>query len=124
MAKIKLGIIGIGNMGTGHLCNWQDGLMPEIDVVAVADRNEARRTWAQEHLSGVQVFCEGSELSTPATVSSTFMFSYCICRRPEIFIDFVDFSFADTCTAFLETPSASARVMTPFATRRSSVALS
>lgn len=62
MAKIKLGIIGIGNMGTGHICNWQDGLMPEIDVVAVADRNEARRTWAREHLPGVQVFSEGSEL--------------------------------------------------------------
>ena len=62
MEKIKLGVIGVGNMGTGHIGNWLDGKMPEIDVVAVADRSEARRAWAREHVPGAQVFDEGSEL--------------------------------------------------------------
>lgn len=31
MAKVKLGIIGVGNMGTGHSKNYLDGLMPEIE---------------------------------------------------------------------------------------------
>lgn len=62
MSKIRLGIIGIGNMGTGHIGNWQQGLMPEIEIVAVADRNSARREWAAEHLPGATIFAEGSEL--------------------------------------------------------------
>ena len=37
MKKIKLGIIGVGNMGTAHLKSILDGKCPEIDVTAVAD---------------------------------------------------------------------------------------
>lgn len=47
MAKVKLGIIGVGNMGTGHSKNYLDGLMPEIEITAVADRNPARREMAR-----------------------------------------------------------------------------
>ncbi len=42
MDKIKLGIIGVGNMGTGHLKNIKDGKCPNIDVVAVADTNRKK----------------------------------------------------------------------------------
>lgn len=42
MDKIKLGIIGIGNMGTSHLKNIKDGKCPNIDVVAVADINSKK----------------------------------------------------------------------------------
>ena len=62
MAKVKLGIIGVGNMGTGHSKNYLDGLMPEIEITAVADRNPARREWAKENLPGVKVFEEGVDL--------------------------------------------------------------
>ena len=62
MAKVKLGIIGVGNMGTGHSKNYLDGLMPEIEITAVADRNPARREWAKENLPGVKVFEEGADL--------------------------------------------------------------
>lgn len=38
MEKVRLGIIGIGNMGTGHLCNIEmHKRCPEITVTAVAD---------------------------------------------------------------------------------------
>ena len=37
MDKIRLGIIGVGNMGMGHLQNIADGLCPRIEVTAVSD---------------------------------------------------------------------------------------
>ena len=40
--KIKLGIIGFGNMGTGHTSNIMSGNCPEIDLVAICDINPAR----------------------------------------------------------------------------------
>ncbi len=50
MEKIKLGIIGIGNMGSGHAGNVKKGMCPEIELVAVADINPQRLEWAKENL--------------------------------------------------------------------------
>ena len=46
--KIKLGILGVGNMGSSHLKNIYKGKCPEIEVCAVADRNKARLDWVKE----------------------------------------------------------------------------
>lgn len=63
MEKVRLGIIGAGNMGSQHLQNILAGKTPEIAVAAVADRREDRRAWAKSVLpQEVPVFCEGSEL--------------------------------------------------------------
>lgn len=59
---VKLGIIGIGNMGSSHAKNILEGKAPEITLTAVADRNPARREWAGKELPGVTVFTEGSAL--------------------------------------------------------------
>ena len=45
--KIKLGIIGIGNMGSGHAANIMKGNCPELELVAIADKNPARLDWAR-----------------------------------------------------------------------------
>ena len=37
MKKIKLGIIGIGNMGSAHSKNIVGGECPDFELVAVAD---------------------------------------------------------------------------------------
>lgn len=37
MKKIRLGIIGMGNMGNGHLKNIVDGKCPKVTVTAVCD---------------------------------------------------------------------------------------
>ena len=42
MKKIKLGVIGVGNMGRDHCKNVKEGKCPEIELVAIADRNPAR----------------------------------------------------------------------------------
>lgn len=47
MEKVKLGIIGIGNMGSSHFKNILGGKCPEIDVAAVCDVNPERIDWAK-----------------------------------------------------------------------------
>ena len=55
--KIRLGIIGIGNMGSGHAKRVMDGECPEFDLVAVADINPARLEWAKNDLKpGIATF--------------------------------------------------------------------
>lgn len=62
MEKVRLGIIGLGNMGSGHVKAYVDGEMSEdIVLTGVADLKENRREWAteyfQEHnVEGVTVF--------------------------------------------------------------------
>ncbi len=48
--KVKLGIIGLGNMGTGHTKNILAGKVPAIEVTAIADIDQARLDWAKENL--------------------------------------------------------------------------
>lgn len=63
MKKVRLGIIGVGNMGSGHAANILAGKCPEIELTAVADRREARRQWAKDTLpEGTAIFEEGSDL--------------------------------------------------------------
>ena len=63
MEQLKLGIIGVGNMGSGHVKNILEGKCPRIQVAAVADRRESRRQWARKTLpQGTPVFEEGSDL--------------------------------------------------------------
>ncbi len=63
MEKVKLGIIGIGNIGSAHCARILNGETPEITLAAVADRNALRREWAKANLpQSVAVFEEGSEL--------------------------------------------------------------
>ena len=42
MDKIRLGIIGIGNMGSGHAKRIMDGNCPDFVLSAVADINPSR----------------------------------------------------------------------------------
>ena len=63
MDKVRLGIIGIGNMGSSHAKNIIEGKTPDIELTAVADRKEDRRKWAKETLpESVKNFTEGTEL--------------------------------------------------------------
>lgn len=48
MRKIKLGIIGLGNIGAQHYRNILDGKCPEIEVTAVCDINPDRFQWVRD----------------------------------------------------------------------------
>lgn len=63
MDKVKIGIIGIGNMGSGHCNSIIEGKVPELALVAVADLKESRREWAKQSLpESVQIFEDGDSL--------------------------------------------------------------
>ena len=63
MEKVKIGIIGIGNMGTSHAKTITEGKVPELELVAVADKQEGRRQWCKDNLpESVQIFEESSDL--------------------------------------------------------------
>lgn len=70
MSKIKLGIIGIGNMGTGHATNIIEGKCPEVELVAVADINPKRLEWATENIEGIKTFDNADDLINSGVVDS------------------------------------------------------
>ncbi len=57
MDKIRLGIIGIGNMGSGHARSIFAGHCPDFVLAAVADINPVRLEWAEKEFGeGVKRF--------------------------------------------------------------------
>ena len=61
-SKVRLGIIGVGNMGSGHIANILAGRCPEIEVTAVADINPARLDYARSKIPEVAVFNTAEEM--------------------------------------------------------------
>ncbi len=49
---IRLGVIGIGNMGSVHAANVAQGKCPDFVLTAMADINAERLAWAKENISG------------------------------------------------------------------------
>lgn len=62
MEKIRLGIIGTGNMGIGHLQNVIDGKCPKIEVTAVADINPEKLENAQKMLPSLACFDNAAQM--------------------------------------------------------------
>ena len=70
MDKVRLGIIGVGNMGSSHIKNALKGLMPEIEITAVADIKPDRLEWAKEQLPDVKTFDNASALMDSGEVDA------------------------------------------------------
>ena len=62
MDKVRLGIIGVGNMGRSHINNWAKGLTPEIDITAVCDIDETKFAAAREKIPDVPCFTNATDL--------------------------------------------------------------
>ncbi|MBE6782915.1 MAG: Gfo/Idh/MocA family oxidoreductase [Ruminococcaceae bacterium] len=54
--KLRVGIIGIGNMGSSHLRNYRDGKMPEVEITAVCDIKADRLEWAEKEFPAIARF--------------------------------------------------------------------
>ena len=75
--KLRLGIIGAGNMGSKHINNILAGKCPEIEVTAVADRDPSKLEHVRTALENVRTsgadipdmvcYSEGSELISDRT---------------------------------------------------------
>ena len=63
MKEIRLGIIGIGGMGSGHALSIAEGKVPGIRLSAVADIRKERRKWAEKELpAGIKTYSDGREM--------------------------------------------------------------
>ena len=63
MEKVRIGIIGIGGMGSNHAISITKGMVPDMVLTAVADVRPSRLDWAKENLPGdVVTFLDGREL--------------------------------------------------------------
>ena len=51
MKKIRLGILGVGNMGSGHARNVLGGNCPDFELTAIADWNAERVEWSKQEIS-------------------------------------------------------------------------
>ena len=56
MDKVRIGIIGIGNMGSGHAKNIVGGKVPNMELAAVCDINPERLAWAKENCPDAEQF--------------------------------------------------------------------
>ncbi|MEW4371895.1 Gfo/Idh/MocA family protein [Paenibacillus kandeliae] len=59
-SSIKVGVIGIGNMGSAHARTLLSGAIPGAELAAVCDIRESMRAWTQEHLSEKVTFWNDS----------------------------------------------------------------
>jgi len=62
MEKVRLGVIGYGNMGTTHCKNVAEGKVPKMELTAICDDSEARRNKAKENHAEIAVFDNATDL--------------------------------------------------------------
>ncbi len=79
MRKVKMGIIGVGNMGASHLNEIMANKNPDIEVTAIADISAERREWAKQaiatakekypesNIGEIAIFEDGSDLIKSGT---------------------------------------------------------
>lgn len=67
---IRLGIIGLGNMGSTHAHNITAGKCPEITLSAVADTKPKRLDWARANLKGVEIFDDPEKMLDSGLIDS------------------------------------------------------
>ena len=71
MNKVRMGIIGMGNMGSGHIKSLIAGQVPDMELAAVSDRLEARRKWGKDNLpQGIPIYNDGTELINSGKVDA------------------------------------------------------
>ncbi len=62
MEKVRLGVIGFGNMGIHHCKNVYNGKVPKMELAAICDIAEKRREAAKEAYPDVAIFEKAEDL--------------------------------------------------------------
>ena len=70
MEKIRLGIIGCGNIGKVHTDNIVSGKCPEVELAAVCDLKKERLDEILEKAPGVSVFYDAEEMMDSGLIDS------------------------------------------------------
>ncbi len=61
MNRIRLGVIGVGNIGSAHAKALFDGKVEGAELSAVCDISPEKRAWAQEYFPGVEIYSNSEE---------------------------------------------------------------
>ncbi len=68
---VRMGIIGIGNMGSAHAIHIIEGKVPGMQLTAVCDLKESRKEWSKEKLpESVAFFHDASKLFTSGLIDA------------------------------------------------------
>ncbi|MBQ7923617.1 MAG: Gfo/Idh/MocA family oxidoreductase [Clostridia bacterium] len=72
MEQVRFGIVGIGNMGSGHMYSFLNNYVPGAVLTAICDIKESRLEWAKGVCAdkGVQFFSDYKELLASGTVDA------------------------------------------------------
>ena len=62
MEKVRVGIIGIGNMGSQHAKNILAGKVPGMELSAICDISEERREFAKNNYGDIAIFDEAEKM--------------------------------------------------------------
>ena len=67
---VKMGIIGVGNMGSAHAKSLFAGNINGMELAAVCDIAKSKRKWAEENLPGTPVFADYKEMIASGLVDT------------------------------------------------------
>ena len=70
MKKIRLGVIGVGSHGTGHVRNIRNGMTPEIEVAAICDVDPDAIARVQKEFGDIPAFSDSHELIVSGLVDA------------------------------------------------------
>ncbi len=70
MDQVRLGIIGIGNMGSSHVRSIMEGNVPNMRLGAVADINPARLDWMRETFPDIPRFDDATAMMDSGLVDA------------------------------------------------------
>lgn len=71
MDKVRLGIIGIGNMGSDHALSIINGKVPNMELTAVCDVKETRKEWCKMNLpKSVVIFDDATAMMSSKLIDA------------------------------------------------------
>ena len=70
MDIVRVGIIGVGNMGSSHAKRIVAGEIEGMTLAAIADTNPARLEWAKENCPGAELFSDAIEMMDSGKVDA------------------------------------------------------
>ena len=70
MSKVKMGIIGFGNMGKSHTNKFASGLVPNMELCALCDNDEKKRELIKELYPDIPVFADAEEMYKSGLIDS------------------------------------------------------
>lgn len=60
--KLRMGVIGIGNMGSTHAKNIHSNMIKNLELTAVCDISDAKKEWSEKNLKDVPFFKDYKEM--------------------------------------------------------------